>query len=243
MRGRVSPPILRFPMDPAHSPLIHCVADAVCRELGPGPGPLSVLDVGSGQGALLAVLAGRGWPGAGLEQHPTVTLRSAAKLALSGSADHLPFADRCIPVVVLRHVPHHLADPAACFAEARRVAGRRLVLAEPYFDPSLPGQRAGQEADRRLKALDRLRGEFHADSLGARELLDLVDPGAGAVRIESHLPLVPWQEADLRQRLAAAKGALRLEAKEKSAWDELLLQARDGRVSRNGTLILSIDWP
>ena len=98
-------------MDDANSPLIACVADAVCRNQSPGSA--RVLDVGCGQGALLAALAARGWSGCGLERAPGEAVQSVARFALAGRAEQLPFKDCSFPVVVLRHVPHHLENLSA----------------------------------------------------------------------------------------------------------------------------------
>lgn len=53
------------------------------------------------------------------------------------SAEALPFADGTVGALVLFDVLHHLAAPAAFFAEATRAlaVGGRVILCEPYLSP------------------------------------------------------------------------------------------------------------
>jgi SAM-dependent methyltransferase len=53
------------------------------------------------------------------------------------SAEALPFGDGSVGALVLFDVLHHLATPAAFFAEATRAlaAGGRVILCEPYLSP------------------------------------------------------------------------------------------------------------
>jgi SAM-dependent methyltransferase len=53
------------------------------------------------------------------------------------AAEALPFADGEVGALVLFDVLHHVAEPAAFFAEAVRVLrpGGRIVLLEPYISP------------------------------------------------------------------------------------------------------------
>lgn len=159
---------------------------------------------------------------------------------LCASADKLPWLDGSIPVVTLRHVPHHLERPGLCLSEAWRVASRGLVIAEPIFDPSLPGQRLGQAADRLLKRLDRARGVFHAECLAPADLLELLGGSCGSSRVEALFPLEPWTADDMQDRLAAAQGALALAPEDADEWNRLIDSAHQGQVSKNGTIILSI---
>jgi len=104
----------------------------------PGPGPVSVLDVGSGSGDI--PLALRGLPEArgyrtiviALDHDPTA-IALAGRLpvgAVRGDALRLPFADGAVDLVTAVKFAHHFAgDPLArLLAEMARVAGRRVVV-------------------------------------------------------------------------------------------------------------------
>lgn len=77
-----------------------------------------VLDVGAGDGRLLAALRRRGHRGrrVGLDPRPGPGV-------LPGRAEDLPFADASFDVVLLVRVLAHLPDPEGALAEARRVVG------------------------------------------------------------------------------------------------------------------------
>lgn len=77
-----------------------------------------VLDVGAGDGRLLAALRRRGHRGrrVGLDPRPGPGV-------LPARAEDLPFADAGFDVVLLVRVLAHLADPEGALAEARRVVG------------------------------------------------------------------------------------------------------------------------
>jgi ubiquinone/menaquinone biosynthesis C-methylase UbiE len=91
-----------------------------------------LVDVGGGTGNYARALGDEGWV-------PLVVDRSAAMLArarakgletLEGDAQALPLADGCADAVMLVSMLHHVDEPAAALAEARRVLcpGGRLAL-------------------------------------------------------------------------------------------------------------------
>jgi ubiquinone/menaquinone biosynthesis C-methylase UbiE len=92
-----------------------------------------VLEVGCGNGAVAARLAGAGHPVVAVD----VTLGSAAAtrdrascpVALAGLPD-LPFSDRAFDTVVCSHTLEHIPDLWRAAAELRRVA-RRVVVVVP----------------------------------------------------------------------------------------------------------------
>lgn len=106
-------------------------------------GPSSVLDAGCGEGHLLAALR-HALPEAqltGVDASVSAVeyARSSfgeAGTFLTGDLLALPFDADAFDVVVCSEVLEHLEDPAAAFAELRRVARRRVVLTvplEPWF--------------------------------------------------------------------------------------------------------------
>ena len=100
-----------------------------------------VLDVGTGTGRMLEVLAPRVDAGLGVDASRAMLALARARLARPGlghcavrQADmyRLPLPDRAYDLVLLHMVLHHAEDPAAALAEAARVLapGGRLVVVD-----------------------------------------------------------------------------------------------------------------
>jgi len=108
-------------------------------ELACGRGDL-VLDVGTGTGDFLPLLAGRGCRAVGADLTPVMMLAGRKKLApyrgraylLAGDTLHLPFADHSFDGIINGFLLRNVADLPAALAEMRRVLrpGGRLVCLE-----------------------------------------------------------------------------------------------------------------
>ena len=115
------------------------VETALLRLL-PADGIGRVLDIGTGTGRLLELLAPRISAGLGVDASRAMLALARARLAGPGlshcavrQADmyNLPLTDRGYDLVVLQMVLHHAEDPAAALAEAARMLrpdGRLLVI-------------------------------------------------------------------------------------------------------------------
>lgn len=219
-----------------HAWLLGEFADLLC-----GFEPAGVLDVGCGAGRLMEILRERGVEVAGLDQ-PGPRLEALVEAGFEvreGSAYALPFEDRSVDWVTLRHVPHHLQDPGRAFAEALRVAGRGLLMAEPSFDGSLPCQRAALALDRWEKRQHRRRGMFHAEALQLGELRALLPRGfEESFELEAHSLLRP-RGRSLEGFAAEAQelvADLADEHPERVALSELLAELAQTGLSWNGSL-------
>jgi len=114
-------------LDPAEL-VVEVMPDAVSR----------AVDLGCGPGELLPVLAGRAGSVIGVDSSPSMLAlaeRRTAGLPVSvrmGELEHLPMADGEADFAVICLTLHHLPDPAAALAEARRVlsAAGRLVIVD-----------------------------------------------------------------------------------------------------------------
>lgn len=120
-------------------------ADLLLRHAKVGRGA-RLLDVGCGDGVLLARAVAGGGAAVGVEVNADA-LRAAkarapgASVVATGGAASLPFADAVFDAVVSQHVLEHLDDPVAHLREWRRVArpGAYLALVTPnrdFPDPS-----------------------------------------------------------------------------------------------------------
>jgi ubiquinone/menaquinone biosynthesis C-methylase UbiE len=104
------------------------IEEAVLRLL---PGPyVRMLDIGTGTGRLLEVLAPRIETGLGVDASRAMLALARTRLANAGLARcsvrqadmyRLPFADDTFDLVTLGMVLHHAEEPAAALAEAARV--------------------------------------------------------------------------------------------------------------------------
>jgi ArsR family transcriptional regulator len=104
-----------------------------------GPGPLGrALDIGTGTGRLLELLAPRITGGLGIDASRSMLALARVRLAKPEFAHlsvrladmyALPLHDACFDVVLLQMVLHYAEDPAAAMAEARRVLAPGGVLA------------------------------------------------------------------------------------------------------------------
>lgn len=112
-----------------------CDPAALVREVMPQVG--TAVDLGCGPGDLLPSLAERAAAVIGVDSSPSMLAlaeRRSAGLAVSvrmGELEHLPMADGEADFAVLCLSLHHLADPQAALAEARRVLtpqGRLVII-------------------------------------------------------------------------------------------------------------------
>ncbi|PZU48584.1 MAG: ArsR family transcriptional regulator [Sphingomonas sp.] len=135
------------------------VEDALV-EAAAEPGVGRLLDIGTGTGRVLELLAGQADSAVGIDRSPEMLRLARGKLAGSGNqsaevrqADMgaLPFADGSFDTVTLHHVLHFADEPAAVVSEAARLLspGGKLLV-----------------ADYAAHELEELRTRFHHSRLG-----------------------------------------------------------------------------
>jgi ubiquinone/menaquinone biosynthesis C-methylase UbiE len=132
----------------------------------------AVLDVACGPGLVVAAFAKACRHATGIDLTPAMIAKArehAAALSLVnvdwrvGDVLALPFPDRAFSVVVSRFAFHHFVDPLAVLREMKRVATRRIVVADI----------AASDEPRRADALNRmekLRDPSHTRALPLAEL-------------------------------------------------------------------------
>jgi ubiquinone/menaquinone biosynthesis C-methylase UbiE len=124
--------------------------------------PQRVLDVGCGTGYLLRVLAGR-YPGAqelaGIDAAPNM-IQTAKRLTederlsfVTGVAEHLPYDDASMDLVVSSTSFDHWSDQGAGLAECARVLrpGGHLVLVDQFSQWLIPTLAAGRRGKARTR--------------------------------------------------------------------------------------------
>jgi SAM-dependent methyltransferase len=99
--------------------------------LAGAPGP-RLADIGGGTGNYSLALRAEGWDPVVIDCEPAMLAPAAAKGldTIEGDAQRLPLADASVDAAMLVSMLHHVEDPAAALAEARRILrpGGRLAL-------------------------------------------------------------------------------------------------------------------
>lgn len=164
------------------------------RVLGIGDESLRVLEIGAGDGALLALLAARGHRVRGVEPSPTACRRARASgvQMIEAELESAELERAAFDLVILWHSLEHIEDPALALRRARSALapGGRLVVAVPNL-ASLQARIGGD----RWMHQDVPRHRSHFTPEGLRRLLLRSDL---RVERETHLlveqnPLGMWQ--------------------------------------------------
>jgi SAM-dependent methyltransferase len=173
-------------------------------------GPMSTLEIGCGDGALLCELHARGFGGrlAGVE----ITEAAVEIARVRGEIDsvelydgsHLPAGDGAYDLGIVSHVLEHVPDPPALLAEAARVC--RAVVIEVPLEANLSARRASKrehaEEVGHLQRLDRDAARTIVTRAGLRIAGELEDPLPRATQTF-------FARAPSARALASAKWALR----------------------------------
>lgn len=143
-----------------------------------------LLDIGTGTGRVLELLADHAQSAIGIDRSPEMLRLARGKLASSGhqqaevlQADmgSLPFADGSFDTVTIHHVLHFADDPAAVITEAARILapGGQLLVAD--YGPH---------------SHEELRGRFHHQRLGFEDdsVLGYMEDAALKARLLSRHP-------------------------------------------------------
>jgi ubiquinone/menaquinone biosynthesis C-methylase UbiE len=102
------------------------------REALAGAPGRRLADVGGGTGNYSRALRDEGWDPVVVDRESAMLARAAAKglETIGGDARRLPLGDESVDAAMLVSMLHHVEDPAAALAEARRILrpGGRLAL-------------------------------------------------------------------------------------------------------------------
>jgi SAM-dependent methyltransferase len=207
--------------------------------------PKSVLDVGCGAGMLLKTCKARGMNVSGVDQPgPRLAeLKADGFYVQEGSAYELPMEPGSVDWITLRHVPHHLKDPARAFRELLRVARCGVLLAEPTYDARVPSQQCSGRADSWEKRQHRRGGMYHAESYDLAGLLDLMPEGYEtefSIEVRETLRLRSASLEDFRRRADSLTAELPSDDPECTAKEALLAEAGETGLSWNGSLLLTL---
>jgi SAM-dependent methyltransferase len=148
--------------------------------------PATVVEIGCGEGALLAALAQRGIGTTfdGFELSPEAA-RMARGRAIPGArrveafdGAHVPVGDRAYDLAVLSHVLEHVPEPGPLLAEAARVAAHVVVEVplEANRSAARPAKRAEAARIGHLHAFDRAAVRALCGGAGLALCEELTDP-------------------------------------------------------------------
>jgi len=146
--------------------------------------PLSTLEVGCGDGALLSELHRRGFGGrlSGLEITEAAVAIARERPEIDSvelyDGERLPGGDGAYDLGILSHVLEHVPDPAALLAEVARAC--RAVVVEVPLEANVSARRAGKREHAvevgHLQRLDRAGARAIVAGAGLRIACELQDP-------------------------------------------------------------------
>lgn len=147
-------------------------------------GETGVLDIGCGDGALIAELARREphWRFAGVDIAEAAVTLAAGRCPQADvriyDGETLPWGDGTFEVAVLSHVLEHVPDPAAVLDEAARVAMN--VIVEVPLEDNISARRRSKRAIAddvgHLQRFSRRSVAYVADRAGLRVTAEVIDP-------------------------------------------------------------------
>jgi SAM-dependent methyltransferase len=176
-------------------------------ELAAGLGlvPETVLEVGCGDGALLAELARRRFAptlsGVEISEEAAAIARRRGLDVRVFDGERLPAADGSCDLGILSHVLEHVPDPGGLLAETARVC-RSLIVEVPLeanVSARRSAKRAGAAEIGHIQSLDRDAVRTLVEAAGLRVAGELLDP----LPAEVHLFFADTAAARLRARAKA----------------------------------------
>jgi SAM-dependent methyltransferase len=193
---------------------------ALCRRAALEP--RSVVDIGCGEGALLAELSRRGIGAVldGFELSPTAVELARRRALPRGrrievyDGRHVPAEDGAYDLAVLSHVVEHVADPLPLLREARRVATHVLVEVplEANRSAARPAKRTEAARIGHIQFFDRGAVRGLCETAGLEIRAELADPlvrehlAFGAAGARAHI-LAAMKAGVRRTAWRAAPGA------------------------------------
>jgi SAM-dependent methyltransferase len=197
---------------------------ALCARAGLEP--QTVVDIGCGEGALLAELSRRGIGEAldGFELSPTAVEQARrrrvprARRVEVYDGRHVPAPDGAYALAVLSHVVEHVAEPLPLLREARRVASHVIVEVplEANRSAARPAKRAEAARIGHLHAFDRAAVRALCEQAGLRIVAELGDP----LPLAHHafFAAAPRERAAALAKTAVRRAAFALAPREAERW-------------------------
>ena len=152
--------------------------------------PVSLVDIGCGQGDFILQAQQGGIRVAGVDTNPerVAAARERGLDVRQADAEHLPFDDGAFEWCTCMRSAHHFPNLTMGLKEALRVATKGVLIYDPWYDEGIPSQATAAKLDRWYKATDRALGHINNGPLSAADFI-------------TALPLKPRVEIEVTYRL------------------------------------------
>lgn len=201
--------------------------------------PTQVLDLGAGDGTLVSDLNDSGVSATGIEQRgPSLERARQEDIPVGeGLIDGPTTAFPSSEWITVRHVLHHVDDPARVLLRASAAAEVGILAAEPLTGDGFPRFEWMRRLDNLTRGLDRKSGMIHGPDLTASELASMM-PSDWSIEIRAFAPMTTLPAGEVKVLIDRAARSMPLDDGDSKEKDMILAAARAGLLSASGSVVV-----